>query len=143
MIYIQYIYIYITTLIRSSFSLPTCPLKGQYRETFLTLFTEANCCNIHASVYFEIGNVVKNTANESMLAKPQEHCKAWNVQMCIRDVGNYFTLSQICLNLFSTIGTSNNFTTNRIQLEKNISEIGNPQIPSDVQIFIRLPPGMY
>ncbi|XP_042558859.1 adhesion G-protein coupled receptor G7-like isoform X2 [Clupea harengus] len=37
-------------------------------------------------------------------------------------------------------GTSNNFTTNRIQLEKNISEIGNPQIPSDVQIFIRLPP---
>ncbi|XP_031414723.1 adhesion G-protein coupled receptor G7 isoform X2 [Clupea harengus] len=37
-------------------------------------------------------------------------------------------------------GTSNNFTTNRIQLKRNVSEIEDTNIPSDVQIFIRLPP---
>ncbi|XP_062383571.1 adhesion G-protein coupled receptor G7-like [Sardina pilchardus] len=35
--------------------------------------------------------------------------------------------------------TSNNFTTNRIQLKTNISDISDIEIPSDVQIFIRLP----
>ncbi|XP_041936209.1 adhesion G-protein coupled receptor G7-like [Alosa sapidissima] len=36
-------------------------------------------------------------------------------------------------------GTSNNFTTNRIQLKTNMSEMSDTEIPSDVQIFIRLP----
>ncbi|XP_076158632.1 adhesion G-protein coupled receptor G7-like [Alosa pseudoharengus] len=36
-------------------------------------------------------------------------------------------------------GTSNNFTTSRIQLKTNMSEISDTEIPSDVQIFIRLP----
>ncbi|KAL2087533.1 hypothetical protein ACEWY4_016361 [Coilia grayii] len=36
-------------------------------------------------------------------------------------------------------GLSTNFTTNRIQLKTNVSEIKDTRVPSDVQIFIKLP----
>ncbi|XP_063068079.1 adhesion G-protein coupled receptor G7-like [Engraulis encrasicolus] len=92
-------------------------------------FTEDNNATVSLTHTLERFSVSHSNSNTSLVVQPRLAIQTVQVQNDQTTGIQFSALS----------GTSSNFTTNRIQLKRNVSEITDTEIPSDVQIFIKLP----